>query len=297
MIIRASLATASMLGLKNLRMDAKMTTLYFLIDGICRGNCLYCHQKNGYLARIKWPQYEFKEVKKRIGLAKAKRICIQSLYGYEDILLHFVKELKEFNIPISVSINAVDEKKMKHLKENGVERVGIGLDCFSPEIFEKWKKGVPSWNEYMNALKNAKKIFGKATCHLIAGLGESDEDAIKLMKKIAEMGIKIALFPYSKESKTVISLPRYRVLQIASYIIENRSGKILLDNGKIVEVEVSSFSKKAFLTSGCPDCNRPFYNEGVRKIYNYPYEINEEQMKKALEEANNYARVYITSEC
>jgi len=28
--------------------------------------------------------------------------------------------------------------------------------------------------------------------------------------------------------------------------------------------------KKVFLTSGCPGCNRPFYNERPSLIYNYP---------------------------
>jgi biotin synthase len=35
---------------------------------------------------------------------------------------------------------------------------------------------------------------------------------------------------------------------------------------------------KPFLTSGCPDCNRPFYNEKPSgPIYNYPRNIRQEE--------------------
>lgn len=301
MNVRVSLATASLLGLKNCKLDAKPTTLYFMIDGSCKGNCLYCYQKNGYLARIKWPSYNLEKIKENmadmVNMAKAERICIQSLYGdeYMNDLLYFVKEMKKFNIPISASINAIDREKMKILKETGVERVGIGLDCSSPEIFEKWKRNVPSWNEYMDAVKNAKEIFGSATCHLIVGLGESDEEAIKIMEKMAKMKVKIALFPYSRGNETVISLPRYRALQIAHHIIEEGKGKILFEGGKIAEM-VTSFPEKAFYTTGCPYCNRPFYNERVSKIYNYPYKIDKNVIEEAIREAKKYARIYIASE-
>jgi len=34
------------------------------------------------------------------------------------------------------------------------------------------------------------------------------------------------------------------------------------------------------MTSGCPGCNRPFYNEEPRKIYNYPFLPGKEEMLK-----------------
>ena len=36
-----------------------------------------------------------------------------------------------------------------------------------------------------------------------------------------------------------------------------------------------------FRTSGCPDCNRPFYNEKPSgPIYNYPKKPNKEEIEK-----------------
>jgi len=296
MNIRLSPATASFLGLKKLKIDAPQKTLYFLMDGICEGNCFYCNQKNGGLGRMYWQSYDFNFLKEK--MKKAKRVCIQTIYGekYWGDLIYFLKEFNKFDMPVSVSMNAVGEEKMLILKENGVERVGIGMDCFNEKIFKKFKKNVPAWNEYMKSLKIAKKIFGKATCHLIAGLGENDKEAVDLMRKISRMKIKIALFPYSKGNETVVSLRRYRVIQIALFAVERNMGKIYFEGEKISSIDLECIPKNAFYTSGCPNCNRPFYNDRVKKIYNYPYKIGKEEIAKCIEEAEKYARIYIANQ-
>jgi biotin synthase-related radical SAM superfamily protein len=44
-------------------------------------------------------------------------------------------------------------------------------------------------------------------------------------------------------------------------------------------------SADAFRTSGCPGCNRPFYNErATGPIYNYPRELREEEYNVALDQ-------------
>lgn len=297
MKIRVSLATASLLQLKNYALKANPTTLYFLLSGECKGDCLYCTHRKGYLSRVRWPEFDFENVKDKIKKSDAKRICIQCPYGEEYIkmLEEVVREMGNEK-PVSVSITAISKEEMEMLYDAGVERVGIGLDCATEEIFNRWKKGVPSWNAYMKALANAKKIFGNATCHLIIGLGESDEEAINLMKKLSRKGIKIALFAFFTKNVTAVDLSRYRAMQIARYFIEKGKGKFYFDDEKLSEMEIPYFSKEAFITSGCPDCNRPFYNERVTKIYNYPYLLNDEEAKKALKEARKYARIYIASE-
>ena len=298
MRIRASIATASILHLRNYRIKVEPTTLYFMLSGKCEGSCLYCTHRKGYLSRIKWPEFSFKEVKSRIGKTRAKRICIQCPYMERcmDALKKILEEIKNEK-PISLSISAISKEEMKMLKEEGVERIGIGLDCATEEIFNKWKKGVPSWKKYMEAIKNAKEIFGDATCHLIIGLGESDEEAISLMENMKKKGVRIALFAYFWKNKNVVDIHRYRVMQIARYVIEKGTKrKFLFENGRLLEMEIDEIDKKAFMTAGCPSCNRPFYNERVTKIYNYPYLLSEEEFERAVKEARKYAGIYIASE-
>ena len=59
-------------------------------------------------------------------------------------------------------------------------------------------------------------------------------------------------------------------------------------NGKIISygvpqeaIEHIIESGAPFRTSGCPDCNRPYYNEKPSgPIYNYPKALNKEEIKK-----------------
>jgi len=295
MKIRVSIATAGLLGLKKCRMDGKPTTLYFLLPGKCEGSCAYCTHKNGYLSRVKWPEFDMEDVIKRIEKSEAKRICIQSPYGngYMKMLRDVVERINKK--PISVSISAVERKELRMLHEAGVERVGVGLDCATEEIFNKWKRGVPSWKEYMETLKNAKEIFGHATCHLIVGLGENDEDIISIMKNMKKMGIDVALFALFLKNRNNVELPRYRAIQIARHAIYNGNARFIFEKGKLAKMYVENVDGNVFTTSGCPHCNRPFYNERVTKIYNYPHPINENEFKKSLEEAREYAEIVVTS--
>ena len=294
MKIRASIATASLLGLRNYRIDAHPATLYFLLPLPCRAACKYCYLRQGKLGRVKWPEFGIEEIVKKIEDGIAGRICIQTTYNKKTLsMLYEFLDRMDASIPVSISINPISIEEMEMLKEYGVERLGFGIDACSEAIFKKWKYGTPSWKEYIEAIKNAKEIFGKATAHLIIGLGESDEEAINAMKFFSMNGIDIALFAYTKNNETMVELPRYRAIQIARYFI--KEAEFSFKNGKLEEILLPEINKEAFRTSGCPDCNRPFYNERVTKIYNYPFALNELQTKKAMEEARKYARIYIAA--
>jgi len=293
MKIRVSTATASLLGLKKYRIAVPPTTLYFLLSGKCHGRCGYCTHVSGYLSRVKWPEFDMEMVAGRIGESNAKRICIQSPYGkeYVETAARVAKILSRY-MPVSASISAMEREELKMLKEAGVERVGVGLDCATPSIFRKWKRGVPSWDSYMKTLEDAKKIFGNATCHLIIGLGESDEEAINLMKDMRRKGIDVALFALFLKGENRVELSRYRAMQIARYAIYEDDGIFYFKDGKLVEMKVKKIDEKAFHTSGCPNCNRPFYNERVTKIYNYPRPLDRKEFEEAIKEAKKYARIY-----
>ena len=297
MNLRVSTATASLLHIKKYRIDAVPTTLYFMLPGECSGRCAYCTHASGHLSRVEWPEFPIDEVVEGINKSDAKRICIQSPYGegYAKMLVEVAEMLKGIK-PISASISALSREELKALKEAGVERVGVGLDCATPEIFKKWKKGVPSWDAYMETLRNAKEIFGRATCHLIIGLGESDEEAINLMEGMKEKGIDIALFALFVGKENRVELTRYRAMQVARYAIFNGGGEFFFDDaGRLREMNVKSIDGNAFLTSGCPHCNRPFYNERVTKIYNYPRPLNEREFERAVKEAEKYARIHVAA--
>ena len=80
-------------------------------------------------------------------------------------------------------------------------------------------------------------------------------------------------------------------MQLARFLIVRRIGRVdrmfFDDQAKIVnfgvtkeELEDAVLSGEPFLTSGCPDCNRPFYNEKPSgPLYNYPKKLTCEELE------------------
>jgi len=83
-------------------------------------------------------------------------------------------------------------------------------------------------------------------------------------------------------SKTQPAIDAYRRIQIGRYLIVNNLSTfqqmLFNSDGRLCDFGIDSKkirriveSGKPFLTSGCPDCNRPYYNERPGgSLYNYP---------------------------
>jgi biotin synthase len=318
--IRISIGTAIHLGLENGRLDKNFSTAFLMtfLDGKCSANCVFCPQArdsssaSDRLSRISWPDYPFENIIQLLSNQSGfSRACIQSLNyanvvdDVEDILNHLQNAL---SIPISVCIHPISSIEMKRLKEAGVTNIGIAMDACTSELFEKIKgskRGAPyHWKSHLKALEHAQRIFGKnhVTTHLIIGLGETEAEAADFIFKMYDLGITVGLFAFTPISGTAYEDKRrpnmgvYRRIQILRYLIHHKriteneididkSGKLIfkLDITKLKETLSSG---AAFQTSGCPGCNRPYYNESPRgPFYNYPHPLTGEDVSKAIEES------------
>jgi biotin synthase len=308
-MIRLSLGSAILLGLEKGRLDALPTTTYMLLGDRCVGNCSFCTQARESkdkmrVSRVIWPSYPIEDVFSALKNKCFKRICIQTLTYPEliDDLLSLVASIKKIcDVPISTSVSPLSKRNLRELKAKGVERVGIALDATTPELFELIKgKGVNAgfhWDECINGLKSAVEIFhNMVTTHLIIGLGENDKEMLETVQQVWDMGVYPALFAFTPLPSLQLKIQapgpqRYHAVQLAHYLIVNditTAKKLKFDDfGKLIEYNVSSklieeIIKKgdAFRTSGCADCNRPFFNEKPQgPIYNYPQVLNEVEVK------------------
>jgi len=296
--VRASIGTLSQLGIRKIAMLAEPTTVYILqyaANG-CLANCKFCPQSSinnaskEYVSRIPWPVISLNDLINRIKEQKSfTRICIQSVVkpGFEKEILEIILKIRQHKIrlPISIALTPVESSILYAYKENGVDYIGIGLDAATPEIFHKIGKPY-SWNRYMKFIDEAVKIFGKrkVVIHLIFGLGEKIEDFINTMKILYDKGCEIALFAFTPVKGThLYNLPQpkileYRIVQIARFLLSRNAREI-------PDIE---FLLQALLTSGCPGCNRPFYNETPSKMYNYPSnELLKKDRAKLINELSN----------
>jgi biotin synthase len=191
---------------------------------------------------------------------------------------------------------------MKMLVEVGVDRISIALDAATEEIFDQIKGrlvgGPYVWKKQHEALREAVKLFGKGsiTTHLIVGLGETEKAMVQKIQWCVDLGVYPGLFSFTPIPGTLLekslqpSLSHYRKVQIAHYLItygKTRCEEMIFDDdGCLINFGVSKEQLREvietgapFVTSGCPGCNRPYYNERPGgPIYNYPWQPLSEEI-------------------
>ncbi len=317
--IRVSIGSAIVLGLKKGHIDVNPTTAYLLLgrETKCLANCSFCPQakhsssRADMLSRVTWPEFLIEEVmsniKKTVKTRKIKRVCMQSLNYpevFENIVSLVIAIRKSIDVPISVSCKPPSKDQIKQIFQAGANRISIALDGATEQIFEKIKGTIVgsnyTWSKHQKALQEAVNIFGKGfvSTHLIVGLGETEKQLCQTIQWCIDSGIKPALFAFTPIKGTALEnnpppqLSHYRRIQVAHYLLTK----------KITTIDKMEFNKKEkimgfgvsqqnlmktiktgepFRTSGCPDCNRPYYNEKPRgPFYNYPRPLLTKEIEK-----------------
>lgn len=316
-------------------------------DG-CKSNCLYCGQAREVssspicrsLIRVEWPLRRLDDIIERLkgftgsGCSlRPYRVCVASItnpkaVGAEVDVIRRVRD--GVGLPISALITPTlfSKEVMKELRSAGAERFGIAIDCASEELFELLRgrkaRGTHSWRRYLEGVEEGVEVMGKGRVgiHLIVGLGETEEDAVRLIQWAHDKGAETHLFSFYPEEGSYLSnwvrppIGQYRRVQLARYLINtnisryewmkfNSSGQIL-DYGvseSMLEEVIST--GLPFITSGCPGCNRPYANERpAERPRNYPYiprgrevELIKKELITYIPPSNSYERLitYLTS--
>lgn len=314
MDIRLSLGSAVVLGLREARMEAQPTTLYVMLGDACVGACRFCAQAQDsdadpkFLSRIAWPRYDLAMVLERLRARPdvVRRICIQTLRE-PGLLPKLVEVATAFravsDLPISVCMNPTDPDWLATLKAAGVSRVGVGLDCATESTFSAIKPGF-HWDRYHAFIDASAETFDGGSVHLIVGLGDSDEAILRKVQAFHDCNCSVALFAFTPVRGTRVTAPppeigRYRALQLARYLIT--TGRITVDAmrfeaERLVRLDVppdvvarALATGAPFRTSGCPDCNRPLYNERPGgPMYNYAAPLSDAEKVAARRELAAY---------
>ncbi len=323
--IRVSVGSAIVLGLLKGRLDAPPTTVYMLThrDGKCQANCGFCPQartsssRADMLARVTWPPFQTKLVMKKIASSAeqgtVKRVCIQALNyptAHKD-LTHLTRLIhSRSNVPISLSCPPFTKAQIKQLAEAGADRISIALDAATEQLFNKVKgtqtKSPYQWKRQHQALKEAVEVFGKnqVYTHLIVGLGETEKDITQIIQQCLDSGVYPSLFAFTPipgttlESMSQPPIETYRRVQLARHLIIHRKTRIQnmkFDNKQRItdfgipktQLHQTIQEGTPFCTSGCPECNRPYYNERPSgPLYNYPRQPTLREIDEIMKQLN-----------
>ena len=325
--IRVSVGSATVLGLLEGKLDAEPTTAYLMTykPGKCTANCGFCPQaknsqsKAELLSRVSWPAFSntivIGKIRNAVKSGKIKRVCIQAL-NYPDVfgdLCAFVKALKQkVSVPVSVSCQPLNSQNMWSLSKAGVDRIGIAIDAATEKLFNKVKGqdagGPYRWQEEFLHLRTALGVFGEGnvSTHLMVGLGENEKEATLLLQVCVDMGVLPGLFAFTPVRGTAYAgkpqppLESYRRIQLARYLLVNALARYeemaFNSKGEVTDFGVGKDllvrtveTGTPFQTSGCKDCNRPFYNEKPSgPFYNFPRNLTKEEILNIKTELNLY---------
>jgi biotin synthase len=311
---KLSAGTVCIIGKKLLQTDVLPTTAYIMLGENCHKNCGFCAQartsdaRQDQLSRVTWPNVAIGEavagIAAAFGWGMISRACLQ-VVGNEDAWNKTLKavELLHANsqVPVCVSSHIHTVEQAKELIVHGAERVCIALDAATPEIYRGVKGG--DWGRRWQLLVAcAEALPQRVTTHLIVGLGESEMEMVRVMAACIERGVTIGLFAFTPVRGTVMfdrkppSVGHYRRIQIAHHLLKKGYQQQVFQfdsQEQIADIKLpqqewlSMLSDgRTFETSGCNNCNRPYYNErpgGV--MYNYPRSLTQEEVSRAIAES------------
>ena len=326
--VQTSLAGAISLGLEPGRFMPKVrcTCLNLLLTyaGGCRASCSYCGlahnrqtDKSNTFIRVRWPTYPLEEISERVrgGSHPFKRVCVSMItrdHAVEDACTIIRQVRKSAGLPVSGLLAPTvmeGRNDLEKIRSAGADRVGIAVDAATEGLFARHRGagvgGPHRWDLFWAYLEKSVEVFGlyNAGVHLIAGLGETEEQLVHAISRAYRIGAMTHLFSFFPEDGSLLQnspqppLGKYRRIQLARYLINegiadgnhirfSPAGQII-DFGLNIEPFIRT--GEAFMTSGCPDqegqvaCNRPFGNERASEpMRNYPYRPGPEDIERIL---------------
>lgn len=310
--IKVSSGTLAVLGLLDARLDAPPTTAYLMVGGRCHRDCAFCAQARNSnasaraLSRVNWPSWDEEQVLSAVRRAfrtgRIDRCCLQVTVspGYMERVKEIAAHIGQ-QLPLGASVVAnVDQ--VGELLGAGLERVGLSLDAANEEAHQRVKGG--NLSETLAEIEEAARRFpGRIATHLMVGLGETEEEMVRVIERLCDWGVTVALFAFTPVAGTAMEhelpppLESYRRIQAARHLIVHNLATVedfaFSPQGRIIsfglpEARLRAYLSdgKAFETSGCPGCNRPYYNEPPSgPLYNYPRPLTPDENWQAIREA------------
>lgn len=319
--IRVSSGTMSVFGLSRAHPETAPTTAYLMVGERCLMDCAFCSQARSastsaeMLSRVSWPACDNQIVLRSAAAAKEAgeigRVCFQMVAGRDtwERTKQAVSDLRATSaVPICVSATATTIRQVEEILEWGASRVTLALDAAVERIYSGVKSGGP-WRARWDLLGAAAQRFpGRIGTHLIVGLGETEREMLETIQASRDLGVTVALFAFTpvRGTKMAAATPpdpaAYRRIQAAHYLMIpglarfsemefDGDGRLVSFGKPVAEVRAYLAGGDAFRTSGCKDCNRPYYNERPGGfMYNYPRPLTAEEASEAIAMATGEAR-------
>lgn len=172
----------------------QISTLLSIKTGSCPENCSYCPQSAYYQTGLKKePLMGLQEVlraAKRAKEAGGTRFCMGAAWrGPRDedlkLVCEMVREVKKMGLETCATLGLLKDTQADMLKEAGLDFYNHNIDT-SAEFYDKIIT-TRTFEDRLTTLKHVRQSGIKVCCGGILGMGETNEDRIKMLVTLANL--------------------------------------------------------------------------------------------------------------
>ncbi|MDD9331545.1 MAG: biotin synthase BioB [Wolbachia sp.] len=174
--------------------EVQISTLLSIKTGSCPENCSYCPQSAHYDTGLQKESLseiaEVIEAAKRAKEAGSTRFCMGAAWrGPRDqdlkVVCEMVKEVKKLGLETCVTLGLLKDHQAGMLKEAGLDFYNHNIDT-SKEYYDKVIT-TRTFQDRLTTLENVRSSGIKVCCGGILGMGETNEDRIKMLILLANL--------------------------------------------------------------------------------------------------------------
>lgn len=175
--------------------EVQISSLISIKTGGCKEDCAYCPQAARYHTDIEvHPLMTLEKVKERAAVAKANgasRLCMGAAWREVrdnkdfDRVLEMVYEVNEMGLEVCCTLGMLTYEQAQRLKEAGCFAYNHNIDTSA----ENYNNIITTrtFDDRLDTLNNVRKANLSVCSGGIVGLGETDEDRIKMLHTLATM--------------------------------------------------------------------------------------------------------------
>lgn len=175
--------------------EVQISSLISIKTGGCKEDCAYCPQAARYHTNVEVePLMTVEKVKERAALAKANgasRLCMGAAWREVrdnrdfDRVLEMVSEVNDMGLEVCCTLGMLTYEQAERLKEAGCFAYNHNIDTSSDNYGNIIT--TRTFEDRLNTLNNVRKAKLSVCCGGIVGLGETDEDRIKMLHTLSTM--------------------------------------------------------------------------------------------------------------
>jgi biotin synthase len=172
----------------------QFSTLLNIKTGSCPENCSYCPQSSHYNTGLKKePLFKLEDVvtaAKRAKEAGSTRFCMGAAWRGPrdedlDIVCEMVKKVKKLGLESCVTLGLLKKDQAQKLKEAGVDYYNHNIDT-SPDFYSQIIT-TRTFEDRMQTLEYVRESGMKVCCGGIIGMGETQDDHVKMLLTLANL--------------------------------------------------------------------------------------------------------------